>query len=264
MAILLAEGESGCREAVERDAIAVVVDALRTSATLPWLFERGAAAVIVASSLNDVHSLREVYPKAVLAGEHGGAPIPGFDLGNSPSEIKGLEPSAIRSATVIFSSSAGSRRLVEISEAPEVYVGAPVNARRLCRHLTARVAETGRDVVLVAAGHPERVSTPEDTWAAVYLASLLGPDLAPESKSIYDRYIDDVLQTGLFKLYKGSGNAKRLRKLGFREDVKMSAQRNTCRSVPHGVERIEVSGGGHALRLEAADLSDLWLRARWH
>ena len=43
----LIEGEAGCRFAVEKGCVAVVVDALRASATAAMLLERGARELVV-------------------------------------------------------------------------------------------------------------------------------------------------------------------------------------------------------------------------
>ncbi|MFC1707045.1 2-phosphosulfolactate phosphatase [Planctomycetota bacterium] len=262
MVIHIVEGESGCQETVEREAIAVVVDAMRTSATLPWMFERGAREILVVSGLSEVHALREDHPDALLAGEFGGARITGFDLGNSPHELKSMESAGLKDRVVIFSSSAGSRRLVQAGKAPEVYVGSPVNARRVAVHVARRAAETGRDVALIAAGHPERgVATPEDYWAATYLASILPLELSPAARQIYDKYIDDLISGGLGKLYRTSPSAKRLQKLGFEDDVPLCSAVNTCRSVPTAAGCFEVPGGGAGVTLRPLDMADYWLHA---
>jgi 2-phosphosulfolactate phosphatase len=259
----LVEGERGCREAVDRGAIAVVVDALCTSATLPWMFELGAEAIYAAPGLNELSRLRERYPEALLAGEHGGVRIPGFHLGNSPAELRQQPRGALRGRVVLFSSSAGSRRLVEAGGAPEVYVGSPVNARRVALHVSRRAADTGRDVFVIAAGHPERgIATPEDLWAAAYLISQMECELSPESQAFYDKAVAEVLDGELGSLYRQSPNAKRLARLGHAEDIALAAVPNAVRAVPQGDGLVGLEGGASALRLTAADLGDFWLRSR--
>ncbi len=278
--IYIIEGEAGCRAAVERAAVAVVVDALRTSATLPYLFDAGAVEVIATASLEHARALKDSLPAALLAGEMGGARIPGFDLANSPTELRrevragaaaggsaggggggggAQRASALRNAHVIFTSSAGSGRLVACAGANAIVVATTVNARRAARYVSRLAAPEGRDVVIIPAGPVDPATpTPEDWWSASYVASLMGPEIAPECREAYDRAIDDVIGKGLRALFATCPNAQKLQKLGFGPDVAASAEANACRSVPIGAGLVEVPGPtpGHALRLVAASLED--------
>jgi 2-phosphosulfolactate phosphatase len=257
MSIFLVEGEPGVKLAVERAAIAVVVDALRTSATIPALFDSGAREVIAVARLEDAQRLKADMPGALLAGAIGQARIPGFDMGNSPTEVR--EGPRFPGKTVIFASTAGSRRLVEAIGAFRIFVGSPVNAAAAGRLISRLAREEKRDVVVVACGHVEAgISAPEDVHAAAYLASILEPEMAEESREAYDRAIEAVVTQGLPALFKVSASAKKLEKLGFARDVVAAARPNLFRSVPVSDGVVEVPGGGTALRLVAASREDDW------
>ncbi len=252
MAIYLIEGDAGCRAAAERGAIAVVVDALRTSATIPALLDAGAAEIIAVSGLEHAQRLKAEAPGAILAGAIGGSPIPGFDLGNSPIEVRDAA-ARIRGRRVIFASTAGSRRLVEAIGAPRIHTGSLVNARPLARHLSRTAAAEKRDIVFIPCGHVEaNLETPEDAWAAAYIVSLMDQDVAEESLEAYEKAIEPVVGRRPDALFRETPSARRLERLGLGRDIAAAAAVNVFRSVPVDDGVVDVPGGGHALRLVAA------------
>ncbi len=58
----LRSGEEGCGWAREQKAVAVVVDALRASATITCLLQQGAAEVLVVKEVDEAYAYREAYP----------------------------------------------------------------------------------------------------------------------------------------------------------------------------------------------------------
>ena len=83
----LIEEEAGCTYAVEHGCVAIVVDALRASATAAMLLETGATELIVVAEVEDAIAAKQSYPDALIFGERGGLPPPGFDGGNSPQDV---------------------------------------------------------------------------------------------------------------------------------------------------------------------------------
>src|SRR4051812_6671585 len=68
--------------------IAVVIDVLRATTTITHALAAGISSVRPCLTIDDARSLALSLPpdSVLLAGERGGSPIPGFDLGNSPAE----------------------------------------------------------------------------------------------------------------------------------------------------------------------------------
>ncbi|MFO7777248.1 MAG: 2-phosphosulfolactate phosphatase, partial [Nitriliruptoraceae bacterium] len=72
----------------EPDEAVVVIDVLRAFTVEPCHFARGVTRLIALQERDKAVRLRDEHlPTALLAGEHGGRPLPGFDLGNSPTEV---------------------------------------------------------------------------------------------------------------------------------------------------------------------------------
>ena len=84
-------GSSGCAAAVAAGGVAVMVDALRASATITSLMAAGARRVWVATEVAQAWAMKDRLAaegtEAFLIGERNGFPPPGFDAGNSPRGV---------------------------------------------------------------------------------------------------------------------------------------------------------------------------------
>jgi 2-phosphosulfolactate phosphatase len=198
----------------EPDGAVVVVDVLRAFTVVPWLYHRGATRVLAVAEKGYAMDLRDAHlPGALLAGESGGRPLPGFDLGNSPSEVR--DHPGLHGRTVIHRTSAGTQGLARtvgsglVLAASFATAGATATALRAASvsHVTFVItgASLGRDgdEDLAAAELIAARLQGDDVDPAPYLAriatsdagrhfSLDGPDWAPvadrELASDLDRF----------------------------------------------------------------------------
>jgi 2-phosphosulfolactate phosphatase len=146
----------------------VVIDVLRATTTIVHALAAGAVEVAPFREVEDARRLAEqIGDKAVLGGERGGVPIPGFDLGNSPAEYT---RDRLGGKTVVFTTTNGTRALERCKLAKRVLIGAFANFSAVCRELSD-VSE----VAIVCAGTDGHV-TREDTL----LAGAIVADLARE------------------------------------------------------------------------------------
>src|SRR4051812_42560200 len=87
----------------------VVIDVLRATTTIVHALAAQAVEVAPFRDVEDARRLaNDLGNKAVLGGERGGVPIPGFDLGNSPAEYTSER---VAGKTVIFTTTNGTRAL---------------------------------------------------------------------------------------------------------------------------------------------------------
>jgi 2-phosphosulfolactate phosphatase len=117
--------------------------------------------------------LRSREPGALLIGERHGRRLPGFDAGNSPTEVQALD---LRGRTVIHTTHAGTQGLLAAQGAEEVLTGSFVNISAVARHI--RAAQPAR-VSLVRMGHEARERCAEDDLYAASLERLLAGEDAP-------------------------------------------------------------------------------------
>lgn len=161
----------------EPDDTVVVVDVLRAFTVEPWLFARGAARIIAVDTREGAKRLREEHlPDALLAGEQDGRPVPGFDLGNSPSEVAA---GSFTAATVVHRTSAGTQGLARTIGSGAVFAASFVNAAATVAAVRARGPQR---VTFVITGASLGRDGDEDLAAAELIgARLLGqdPDPAP-------------------------------------------------------------------------------------
>lgn len=112
----------------------VVIDVLRASTTIAFALDAGANQVIPCLEVADAKSLASQFPReeALLAGERGGLPIAGFELGNSPSEYT---PDRVGGKTILFTTTNGTRAMLRCRKADRVLIGAFVNASAIAEQL---------------------------------------------------------------------------------------------------------------------------------
>ncbi|MFL6574982.1 MAG: 2-phosphosulfolactate phosphatase [Povalibacter sp.] len=167
------EGAQGAR------GLTVVIDVFRAFSVAAYLFARGVHKIIPVSSVEKARELKARYPDALLVGERHARRLPGFDAGNSPTELEELE---VKGKTVIHTTHAGTQGLTHATHADEVITGALVNAAAIVRHIRSRRPE---HVTIVRMGHEARELCDEDDLCAEILVSRLRgvpTDLDPKTR----------------------------------------------------------------------------------
>jgi len=220
----LMAGEEGCDWARAHRAVAVVVDALRASATITMLLKRGAAGVLVVKEVDEAYAYRKAHPDAVLVGERGGLKVSGFDFGNSPTEIQTAE---VQGRLVVFTSTTGAQRLVDCLGASAILVGTPINATAVARHAVALARSADAPIIIIPAGlaTDPAVVAEEDWLGAVELAAHM-PDvpLSDTAAPSFRRYRRIIRTTGLLAGFLASAHGRKLVQLGFIDDIRVCAQ----------------------------------------
>jgi 2-phosphosulfolactate phosphatase len=161
---------AGAREA---RGIAVVIDVFRAFSVAAYAFDEGASRVLPVAEIEDAKALARRFPGAVLAGERHARKLPGFDIGNSPTELRAC---GLRGKVLVHTTHAGTQGLVNATGADEVLTGAFVNISAVRRHIEARAPAR---VSLVRMGHEARERCAEDDLYAECLRLMLLGQPAP-------------------------------------------------------------------------------------
>ena len=229
----LIEGAPGCAYARDHSCNAVIVDALRASATAAMLLDAGATEIHVVASVDAALALKPSLPNALLYGERGGLPPEGFDHGNSPRETA---PAAGR--PIIFTTSNGSARLIDAEGAADIYMASTTNALALVAHL----AQTDRDTVLIPAGN---LADPEfdaqEDWAAATAIAMLADTPIGEGALLYRDWRHRLELDGLVQVFESAPHTQILNDLGLTEDVAYCAQLNITNALPKVTDRLETA-----------------------
>jgi 2-phosphosulfolactate phosphatase len=161
-------GLDGARAAL---GTAVIIDVFRAFTTAAFCVAAGAREVVLVGDHEQALVLKAKDPSLFLTGEIGGRPIPGFDVGNSPSKIVDLD---LRGRRVVQRTSAGTQGVVAAAAATEVVLGSFVIATATVRYVR------GHDAIsLVAMGTHSGDDHDEDELCAAYLEQLLLGATAP-------------------------------------------------------------------------------------
>lgn len=164
MTIEILEFVEGARTA---KGLTVIIDVFRAFSVACYAFDSGVSGVIATGSVEEALRLRKEYRHSMLAGERDEKKIPGFDFGNSPTEIIKTD---LHGITLIHSTTAGTNGLVNASGASPLLTGSLVNAGAIVKYI--RVARPER-VSLVAMGYRAQVSAEEDLLCAEIIAARL-------------------------------------------------------------------------------------------
>ena len=147
--------------------LTVIIDVFRAFSLEVYLLAGGAEKIIPVGDAALAYRLKAEYPEFVLAGERHGKILPGFDTGNSPSQLTGVD---VMGKTVVHTTSAGTQGIANAVHADEILGAGLVNARATACYIRKSGAE---EVSLVCMGLAALEPTEEDTLCARYIKSLL-------------------------------------------------------------------------------------------
>jgi 2-phosphosulfolactate phosphatase len=126
---------------------ALVVDVLRATTTVVAACLAGCRAVVPVRDPEEARRRAAEWPReqVVLAGERGGDPPPGFDLGNSPLEFTAAR---VGGRTVVLTTTNGTNAMLAAGRADRAALAALTNVDAAARW----AREGARDVVVLCSG----------------------------------------------------------------------------------------------------------------
>lgn len=209
----------------------VAIDALRATTAMVAALQNGASSVTVVAEegLARAMAARE---GALLAGEIRALRPPGFDLGNSPTEMAKAD---LRGRSLVQFTTNGTKLICGLPWPGRVFAGSLTNARAV-----ARVAQERGSVALVCAGNEGgRDFSLEDFAVAARIAGHVR-SLSPDAS------INDGVKLGLAmlggqhdladrraaELMRMSDHSGRLRDVNLEIDIDAACQADTSEVVP--------------------------------
>lgn len=157
----------------EANEVAVVVDVLRATSVMATALHNGAIEIVTCLEIDEARQVAAgLKSRPLLCGERLCRPIPGFDLGNSPSDYS---VSMVSGKTLVMTTSNGTRALNAVRNAKLVYTGAFVNLSAVAQKVMSE------DRVVIACAGTDGKETEEDVLFAgalsAKLVSLLGEEI---------------------------------------------------------------------------------------
>ncbi len=215
-------GEKGARRAARDGAAVVVVDAFRASTTIAVLVRKGARVAPVAS----IDEAAAYAGADYRIGERGSEKVRGFDFGNSPTEVEAADLES--GATIVLSTTNGTRVIEAAGGAPAILTGAFVNAHAVADELASGVHDVER-VAVIGCGWEGRRASEDESAAGAILHRLRERGFELDGRA--DRVVGMYLERSGKSLRRNSA-ARRLALLGYESDLDFCLAENTVPVVP--------------------------------
>jgi len=164
-------------DAGRHGGVVVVVDVLRAFTVAATALAAGARAIHCVATVDEARAMRDADPQVLAMGEHHhGRRVPGFDFGNSPTELAGAD---LDGRVLVHRTSAGTQGLVRAAGRADTLFAASF----ACATATAQAVRALRPggLTFVATGVDHRDGD-EDLACADYIAALVlaGEPIDPE------------------------------------------------------------------------------------
>lgn len=154
-------------ESEKADGLAVVIDVIRAFTSAPFALAAGAGKILLVRNIDEAFRLKRKIPGALIMGEDRGLPPKGFDFGNSPADLEGLDLSG---KTMIQRTSAGTQGVTRAVNAEHKIAASFVCARATIDYIRKIGPEK---VSFIITGSESGFSGSEDAACADYLEASL-------------------------------------------------------------------------------------------
>ena len=166
MDIKIVELIEGAKQA---EGITVIIDVFRAFSVECYAFDAGAETIVATLTPEKAFDLKKQYKRPILVGERNERIIPGFDFGNSPTEIINGN---IKGKNIIHTTSAGTQGLLNATNAEMLLTASLVNCSAVAKYIKTL---NPQKVTIAAMGYRGKTSTEEDLLCAEIIKSeLLG------------------------------------------------------------------------------------------
>jgi len=145
----------------------VIIDVFRAFSTACYAFDCGALKIFPIGEIEKAYDIKDQNPDFVLVGERNEQKPPGFDFGNSPSQ---LPKGDLKGKTIVHSTSSGTQGIANAKNADEIITGSFVNAGAIVKYIQQKQPKT---VSLVCMGYACKYPTDEDTLCAEWIKNEL-------------------------------------------------------------------------------------------
>jgi len=212
----------------------LVVDLLRASTQITVFFDAGGGTLLPVTGVDEAKKLRASLGSGwKLMGERGGLSAPGFDFGNSPSEL--IHTGAPSGAVITTSN--GTRAIVRaVKDCREVYIACARNAESAAWKAVA----SGTKIGIIASGEGGSFSFEDTVCSGLLIERML--TLAPQNGGTEMELTDGAIAAlDLWHKYgrdftafcMATEHGKKLCDLGFAEDVKFCCAIDATERAPY-------------------------------
>ncbi|NHJ05186.1 MAG: hypothetical protein EAX90_10200 [Candidatus Heimdallarchaeota archaeon] len=238
MEIVLKGNSEGAAYAVSNKALAIIVDTLRASTTIPIMMLRGIKEIFVTKEVSDAR-LAANELNMLLIGERGCLKLEGFDFGNSPTEMNAIQ--SFTKSSVSFTSSTGARIIVESIGSECIIVGSPINAKSVVEAILdfKQIGKLKSNKIIIIPAFTEgpinKSKITEDQIGGLIIANEFLKKGISLSKELEEEinFLNDLLEKNtLNELLLQTDHGKKLVDLELSKDVEFCSGINQINTVP--------------------------------
>lgn len=154
----------GAKKAV---GLTVIIDVFRAFSLACYATNNGSREILPVGDIQMAYHLKAENPGYILIGERHGRIQPGFDYGNSPSQISNIN---FTGKTIVHTTSAGTQGIANAGQASEIITGSLVNADAIVQYIRRK---NSSKVSLVCMGNAGKERSDEDIVCAEYIKNAL-------------------------------------------------------------------------------------------
>lgn len=219
--------------------IYIVIDVIRATTSITTIFDREAARVLVAESVEQAREAAQKVPGRLLCGERNALPLPGFDYGNSPAQFARAD---LKGRELILTTTNGTRAFFACPEQSVRLAGCFYNAQAVTAYALACARQQESNIAIVCAGEQNYFAL-DDTVCAGYLAleiqrqypAIQPHESARAASSLYHSY-------PLPQLIEYSNSTKQVIAAGLSEDIDFCLRHNASTNIAKVVGREQETG----------------------
>jgi 2-phosphosulfolactate phosphatase len=219
--------------------IYIVIDVIRATTAITTMFEREAARVLIADTVEQAREAAQRVPGRLLCGERHALPLPGFDYGNSPAQFLRAD---LRGRELVLTTTNGTRAFFACPPQSMRLAGCFYNAQAVTAYAIARAQYNNSNIALICAGEQNYFAL-DDTVCAGYLAlevqrqypAVECDESALAAMALYQAYPPS-------RLIAVSNSARQVIAAGLQEDIDLCMRPNASTSIAQVVGREQENG----------------------
>jgi 2-phosphosulfolactate phosphatase len=151
------------------DDVYIVIDVIRATTSITVMFDRGAARVFAANTVEQAREAARAHPGRLLCGERHALPLPDFEYGNSPAQFAQLD---LTGRELILTTTNGSRAFYACPQHSVRLAGCFYNAQAVTTQALRFAQERNSNIAIVCSGELGYFAL-DDATCAGYLAQEL-------------------------------------------------------------------------------------------
>ena len=203
-------------EAVGRNDVVIVIDALRCSSTIIAALANGIIEITPVKSLEEAFELRKMQKDLILVGERAGLKPDGFDLGNSPTAFISNN---YRGKKVILTTSNGTKAIEQVKECDWVLIGAFLNANEVANVALKLAKEHEVGITILLACSSRNLFLEDFICGGLLVSKLLSPGIKLDDSAYASMLSWYKAEKNLEEIIKNSQHGKYLMDIGFGKDI---------------------------------------------